>query len=302
MPTVIVLGAKGRFGRAATTAFADAGWHVRTFARGPNGQNTPQGDHVIGDVRDAAALTVACKGCDVIVNAINPPYEKWSEELPPITRAVIAAARATSATVLLPGNVYNYGADAPNVLTEQTAWRPTTRKGRLRVEMEEAYRRSGVRTIVLRAGDFVEREASGNWFDALIAAKAAKGRTVYPGPLDRVHAWAYLPDAARAAVMLAERREEFGTFEEFGFSGYALTGNELADAIGTALGRQQKVGGLPWPVIRLLALFRAAMYEIYEMRYLWQVPHAIDGRKLTQTLPDFVPTPVEVAMKEVLAP
>lgn len=301
MPRVIILGAKGRFGRAATTAFARAGWDVVTFARGNLERQEAGVRHLTGDVRDKPTLIAACAGCDLIVNAINPPYEKWATELPSITNAVIAAAKAVGATVLLPGNIYNYGEAAPADLTEGTAWRPMTRKGRLRVTMEESYRDSGVRTIVLRAGDFIEREKSGNWFDQLIAAKAAQGRTVYPGPLDRIHAWAYLPDVARAAVMLAERRAEFADFEEFGFSGYTLTGRQLAEEIGAAVGRKQKVGGLPWPIIRVMGLFQAGMREIYEMRYLWRVPHRVDGQKLARTLPDFRPTPVDVAFKLVLA-
>lgn len=302
MPKVIILGAKGRFGRAATHAFKTAGWDVATFARGRDFDPGQGITHSEGDVTDTPALSAACAGCDVIVNAINPPYEDWQKVLPGITQSVIAAATAAQATVLIPGNLYNYGADAPAQLLEDTPWKPTTRKGRLRVAMEEAYRESGVRTIVLRAGDYIEREKSGNWFDVQIAAKADRGRTVYPGPVDQVHAWAYLPDVARAAVMLMERRAEFSDFEEFGFPGYTLTGAELTAAIGDAVGRKQKVSGLPWTVVRLMGLFQATMREVYEMRYLWHVPHWVDGQKLKRTLPDFNPTPVDVALKTVLAP
>lgn len=302
MPKVIILGAKGRFGRAATHAFKAAQWEVVTFARG-SGFHPGEGiAHITGDVTDTPALTAACAGCDVVVNAINPPYENWQAALPGITQSVVGAAKATGATVLIPGNVYNYGADAPARLTETTPWQPTTRKGRLRVEMEETYRASGVRTIVLRAGDFIEREKSGNWFDAQIAAKADRGRTVYPGPVDQLHAWAYLPDVARAAVMLAERRADFASFEEFGFAGYTLTGAELTTAIGKAVGRPQKISGLPWMIVRLMGFFQAAMREVYEMRYLWRVPHWVDGQKLKRTLPEFNPTPVDVALKTVLGP
>lgn len=300
MKTVIVLGAKGRFGRAAVDAFLHAGWAVRAFGRNWDGPAQHGVTRVSGDVTDATVLRQACAGCDVIVNAINPPYEHWARQLPGITHAVIDAARGAGATVLIPGNVYNYGAGMPASLQETTAWAPTTRKGALRVEMEEAYRASGVPTIVLRGGDFIEAKKSGNWFDSQIAVKAHKGRTTYPGPLNVPHAWAYLPDMARAAVLLAEGRSAFAPFEEFGFPGYALTGQELADAIAAGAGRPQKTGGVPWPVIRLLGLFNAGLREIMEMRYLWQVPHVIDGTRLQTALPGFKPTPLGDAMRAVL--
>lgn len=302
MGKVIILGAKGRFGRAARSAFAEAGWDVTEFGRNWSDAADPGIQRITGEVEDTAALLQATKGQDVIVNAINPPYQDWVHALPPITASILRAAKHSGATVLIPGNVYNYGADAPVVYSEDTPWRPTTRKGRLRVEMEDAYRAAGVRTIVLRAGDFIEREKSGGWFDLQIAAKAHQGTTVYPGPLDQVHAWAYLPDLGRAAVALAERRDTFAPFEEFTFEGFSLTGAALVEQIRQATGTPQKVRRAPWAMIWILGLFQPLMREVREMRYLWNVPHRMDGRKFKRLFPGFRVTPVEDALRQILAP
>ncbi len=301
MKKVIILGAKGRFGRASTAAFVNAGWDVSVFGRnwqdgGPLGMR-----RFSGNAKDPVGLARACDGQDVIVNAINPPYENWARDLPQITASVVAAAQQSNATVLIPGNVYNYGENGPKVWTEDTQWKPTTRKGRLRVGMENAYRKAGVKTIVLRGGDYIDTVKSGNWFDVQITPQSHKGRTSYPGPLDQEHAWAYLPDIARAAVMLAERREELEAFAEFGFEGYTLTGASLVERIGKVTGKTQKISGVPWGLVRLLGLFKAPMREIYEMRYLWNIPHRLDGNKLARFLPDFLPTPIDVALRAALA-
>lgn len=300
MGNVIILGAKGRFGRAALHAFTQAGWNTRAFARQWSDKLPAGITKVTGNAFDTDALTAACAGCDVIVHALNPVYEKWAHDLPRLTASVIAAARQTGATVLFPGNVYNYGAEAPELLQETTPWQPTTRKGALRMEMENAFRAARVPTIVLRGGDFIEGHKTGNWFDSQIAPKTRTGKTTYPGPLDRVHAWAYLPDMARAAVLLAEARDGFDLFEEFGFEGYALTGSDLVHALESASGKKQTVSGMPWPIVRAMGVFSRRMREVVEMRYLWQVPHRLDGRKLQQTLPGFVPTPLADAMKLAL--
>jgi nucleoside-diphosphate-sugar epimerase len=295
---VIILGAKGRFGRAAADAFRAAGWHVQGFARTP--ADEPGGiEWITGDAFDPHAVAAACRGCDVIVNALNPPYPRWRDDLPKLTASVIAAARETGATVMIPGNVYHYGAHMPARLMEDTPAAPTTRKGRLRAEMERAYADAaaqGVRTIVLRAGDFIERQKTGNWFDSHIAARVGEGRAMYPGPLDRTHAWAYLPDMARAMVALAERRGEFAPFEAFGFAGYALSGEKLIAALSRATGRKLKVKGLPWFLVRLLGLLSPQMREVAEMSYLWRRPHEIDGAKLAAALPGFRATPVDEAI------
>lgn len=301
---VIILGAKGRFGRAAVNAFLAAGWTVRAFARSWNGSDTdPQVEQFPGDAFHADTLARAANGCDVIVNALNPPYPLWRRNIPRITAAVIHAARATGATVMIPGNVYNYGANMPQRLNERTRHAPTTVKGDLREEMEQAYIRasdSGVRTIILRAGDFIEREKTGNWFDSHIANNLHKGSLMYPGPLNLVHAWAYLPDAARALVGLAEKRADFAPFECFNFAGYDLTGQELVHALEKACGHPLKVKSMPWPLIGLLGLVMPQLREVAEMRYLWSTPHALDGGKLATALPNFVPTSLSIALTEAI--
>ena len=61
-----------------------------------------------------------------------------------------------------------------------------------------------------------------------IAAKVKSGKFVYPGPLDRPHAWAYLPDLARAAVALAETSADLPAYSDIPFPGYTLRGRDFA--------------------------------------------------------------------------
>lgn len=298
---VIILGAKGRFGRAAVSAFGGAGWRVRAFARSWAGMDASGPvTRIAGDALDPGALAIAARGCDVIVNALNPPYTDWKAVLPRLTAGVIHAAKESGAAVMVPGNVYNYGHGMPARLDENTPHHPTTVKGRLREDLENAFADAGVRTVVLRAGDFIEREKTGNWFDSQIAANIAKGRVLYPGPLDRVHAWAYLPDMAQAMAALAARRGDFAAFEEFGFPGYALSGRTLIDAMERVLGRSLTVKGMPWPLVRMAGLVVPTMREIAEMSYLWSTPHAIDGTKLSGVLPDLAATPLDAALADAL--
>ncbi|MEQ8246215.1 MAG: NAD(P)H-binding protein [Alphaproteobacteria bacterium] len=302
--TVLILGATGRLGRAAVSAFHDAGWQVRAFVRPGRPLDIPPAVRRIeGDAFDAAAVTAAARGSQIIVHALNPPYPAWRTDLPKQTASVLAAAKASGATVMIPGNVYNYGAAMPAVLREDTPHRPTTRKGALREDMENAFRAAaaeGVATVILRAGDFIEAAQTGNWFDRFIAANVARGVTVYPGPRDRAHAWAYLPDLARAMVALAERSTPAGGFETFNFEGYTMSGNELVAALEAASGRSLKVRGVPWAVMRLIAPFAPMIREVLEMRYLWQVPHALDSTKLRAAIPDFKPTPLAACLRDVL--
>lgn len=300
--TVLILGAAGRFGRHAVTAFAEAGWQVRAQTRpGKALTVAPPVAHLPVDLADQAALDAASTGTDLIVNALNPPYTDWATEVPRLTEWVIAAARAADAPVLLPGNVYNFGRAMPELLDADTPQRAETRKGRIRIAMEAAYRAADVQTILLRAGDFIDTVPTGNWFESHIAAKAHRGRLTYPGPTDVVHAWAWLPDLARAAVAVAEQADRLSRFADIPFPGYAVTGDELAVAVAEALDRPMRIRAFPWPFLGLIAPVAPMIREVLEMRYLWQRPHRLDGSAFAELCPDVRPTPLIEALRQALA-
>jgi len=282
--TVLILGANGRFGRNAAEAFWNAGWAVRLFDR----------------ARDD--LEHAARGADVIVAAWNPLYPDWADQLPGLHSRIQAAAKASGATVIVPGNVYIFGAQTPLPWGPQSTHAASNPLGRLRIEMEQSYRRSGVRTIVLRAGDFIDTEASGNWLDKMILPKLGKGRLSYPGDLDAVHAWAYLPDLARAAVALAERRNDLAPFEDVGFAGYTLTARQMAGILSDIAGLDVSAQKMSWWPLHLTRPFWPMARCLIEMRYLWDLPHLLDGTRLNELCPGLPQTPVEEALRAAAAP
>ncbi|WP_020041478.1 hypothetical protein [Salipiger mucosus] len=281
--TVLILGGSGRFGSNAAEAFWNAGWRVRLF------------DRASGDL-DAEA-----EGADVIVNGWNPAYPDWARDLPGQTRRLIEVARRSGATVLIPGNLYVYGAGSPEVLGVATPHRAENPLGRLRREMEETWRASGCRVILLRAGDFLDTRASGNWFDRMMAPKLPRGALTYPGNPDVPHAWAFLPDLARAAVALAERRVELPAFAEIPFPGITLTGREMAATLTSVMGREVRVRRMHWWPLRLAAPVWPMARHLLEMRYLWDMPHRIDPAPFETLLPGFASTPPEDALRVATA-
>lgn len=302
--TVLILGATGRFGRAATAAFLKAGWQVTAASRKGAGTSAPNLRHIVCDPMDRATLTSASQGMDVIVQAAHLPYNEWAKRLPDLTANVISAGLSSGATVMIPGNVYVFDKNGPELWREDATGTRGTRKGVLRVQMErsfEAAAAKGLRTIVLRGGDFIERKVTGSWFESHIAKNAYRGKFTYPGRMDAVHAWAYLPDMARAMEMLAAKRDTLPPYASFGFEGYSLTGEELKAAVSLVVGRPLKTSYIPWFVIRLMGVFNPVMRELMEMRYLWDTPHRLDPAPLRAILPDFVPTPLAVAMQDAVA-
>lgn len=276
--TVLILGPSGKIGSHAARAFAARGWQIRNFNRATDD------------------MTAAAMGCAVIVNGLNPPnYHNWAGLIPAITAQVIAAARASGAMVIVPGNVYHFGA-TPGEWSEKTQPAPCSRKGRIRLDMERTYRQSGVQTLILRAGNFVDPGHNNDVMSLVIMSRMKRGTLTSPGDPDAMQAYAYLPDWGRAAADLAEKRADLAMFEDVPFPGHAFTLNELRAALEREMHRPVRIAGFPWWLMRLASPVWELARELVEMRYLWNTSHSLSSRRFNQLLPDFTPTGMRTVM------
>lgn len=310
--TVLVLGANGRLGLAAAQAFAAAGWQVVASVRRRPDPGMPSGARIVTTpLDDIERLAHEAAGAAFVVHALNPPYTEWQHSVMPLARAGMDVAERLGARFLLPGNVYNYGAGMPARLTEDTPQLARTRKGRLRIELEEEIaRRCGAGRLaatIIRAGDFFGG-GTGSWVDLVIVKSLRAGKLVYPGPTDVAHAWAYLPDFAHAFIAVAARPAQAAArFERFGFAGHTLTGaaflrgiERAAESLGAVPAGGWQHRGLPWSLMRLGGLVVPMWRELAEMAYLWSVPHEVDGTALERAVGPLPVTPLDEALVETL--
>jgi len=218
--------------------------------------------------------------------------------------SVIAAARATGARIALPGNVYNYGPDAWPLLTETSPQNPRTRKGAIRVRMEARLAevaREGVRSLVVRAGDFFGPVSETSWLTEGWVKKGKPIRSLtLPGPAGIAHAWAYLPDFAESFVRLIERDADLPAFASFNHRGHTLTGNEMAAALERVAGRKLARHGFPWLALAAASPFVEMLREMLEMRYLWENEVVMDNARLTGVLGAEPHTPLDQALRTTL--
>lgn len=309
--TALVLGATGGIGGEMVRQLLAAGWQVRALTRGE--PPSPRNDGVTwlrGDAMVGADVLAASAGCSVIVHAVNPPgYRDWDKLVLPMLDSTIAAAQAQGATIVLPGTVYNYGAGALPVLTEDAPQQPATRKGAIRVELEARLQRAsagGARVLIVRAGDFFGPHAGNSWFAQGLVKPGQPVRTItYPGKQGIGHQWSYLPDVARTMVALLAMRDSLPPFARFHLAGHwdqdgrQMTG-AIARVVSQSTGRAPRVRAFPWWLMTLAAPFVATLRELREMRYLWQTPVRMDNAKLLAVLGHEPHTPLEVAVKATL--
>jgi nucleoside-diphosphate-sugar epimerase len=306
----LVLGATGGIGGAVTEALLVRGWSVRALTRDPikaaQGRD-PRIRWVQGDAMEASAVRAAAHGAELIVHAVNPPgYHDWDKLVLPWIDNTVAAAKAVGARILLPGGVYNYGPDAGSVVAEDAPQHPATRKGAIRVQLEQRLRAAaddGVASLVVRAGDFFGGRARGNnWFSAgLVKPGAPLKSLTYPGAAGVGHSWAYLPDLARTMAELVERPQA-RAFEAYNFAGHwDADGTGMIAAIRKAAGRLDlPLKPFPWTVLALASPFVTTLREMQEMRYLWREPLRLDNARLVEALGREPHTPLDAAVARTL--
>jgi nucleoside-diphosphate-sugar epimerase len=309
----LIIGATGSFGGHAVAALLAHGWRVRAMARDSASAARKAGprmpiEWVTGDAMSAADAAAAAAGVDVIVHAANPPaYKNWRGLALPMLAASIAAAEAHHARLVLPGTVYNYAPDAGPRIAETAPQVPVTRKGRVRVEMEDMLRQAtlrGLRALVLRAGDFFGPAAPNGSLTWLTSRRGGRLRGVYaPGPLEVGHSYAYLPDLAETLARLLDREEELSDFELFHFTGHWLArGDDLAASIRRVTGDASiPLKPFPYPLIIALSPFVEMFRELLEMRYLWRKPIGLDDAKLSAFLGGIPFTRLDAAIGAALA-
>jgi nucleoside-diphosphate-sugar epimerase len=306
--TALVLGATGGIGSEAAHALSRHGWKIHALARsGRPADSTSSWEWIKGDALDRDSIVAAAQGTNAIVHAVNPPgYRNWAALVLPMIENTIAAAKTSGARIVLPGTIYNYGSDAFPVLREDSPQRATTHKGKIRIALEEkmqAAAREGVRSLIVRLGDFFGPKAGNNWFSqGLVKPNRPVTSIMNPGPKGIGHAWCYLPDAGETFAQLMDRETELAEFERFHFRGHwDEDGSQMIAAIRRAAGNENiPVRPMPWWFFRLASPFNETFRELYATRSLWDAPIQLDNTRLVRFLGNEPHTPLQTAVETTL--
>lgn len=307
--TALVLGATGGAGGAIAAALVRHGWTVRGLARdaasarnsGPARINWIEGDAMV-----RADVIAAAAGASVIVHAVNPPnYMNWDKLVLPMIDNTIAAARAAGgARVVLPGTIYNFDPATTPVIRSDTPQHPRSRKGRIRVALEERLEAAApaVPSLILRAGDFFGPGARSSWFAQAMVTPGKPVRRILNPARGPGHSWAYLPDLAETFARLLAEPEKLRPFERLQFEGfYDADGRQMIEAILRGCGRRVSVWSFPWWMLKLAAPFGGFPREAAEVAPYWRHPVRMDNVRLVDLLGTEPRTPLDEAVRTSLA-
>ncbi len=258
---------------------------------------------VEGDTKDLPLLKQLGAQATHIFHGINYPYNKWEGNMEEVTRNVIEAAAQNKATILFPGNVYNYGLTA-RPITETDHPNPNTREGAIRVRLEKLLQQAAAegkcKVLLLRLPDFwgpnVTNEGVAPIFNGALTGK--------PMPwlvnLDIPHQLVYTPDAARVFYQLLQKAPS-ENFTLYNYGGeVVLSMRQLFQQIASLAGTTPRYKLYSKGFVRFMGLFIPVLRELKEMLYLYDQTIVLDDSKLKKALPGFRPTPLPEAIRTTL--
>jgi nucleoside-diphosphate-sugar epimerase len=306
----VVLGAAGGTGAAVVRELVGQGRSVRAVTRrghtavGDGAQPPASYQDAAADLTDAGQLRRALKGADVVYHCAQPAYTRWSEEFAAMNRGVIEAAADAGAKFVFADNLYMYPPGS-SPMTEETPPTAATKKGRVRAALAEellaTHRDGRVRVAIGRSSDYfgpggVNSVVGERFLKPVLAGE----KTQWFADLDQPHTMSYLPDMARAFVVLGTRPEADGRVWHLPAAD-ALTGRQIIAAAGRAAGTSSKPAVLGMASIRFAGLFVPLLREFPELWYQWSQPFVMDSSRFQEAFGPFAVTPMEPALADTVA-
>ncbi|WP_380786207.1 NAD-dependent epimerase/dehydratase family protein [Sphingomonas sp. R86521] len=289
----------GAVGKPIVAQLVARGDHVRVATRHRPADLAVEVEHMPCDVLDADNVRDALEGAAQAVLAVGFAYDArlWRTVWPLAMTNVVEGCAATGVRLVFIDNLYQLGPQtAPR--TEDMPLGTVGEKPVILAEVTRIWQaaRDRVRVAALRCTDFYGPGVTVSHLGALAIGEVAKGKPAQLlVPADTPHDFAYVPDIARAAVMLLDAQDEdFGQVWNMPCAP-TRTPRALLAMAAAVDGRKLRVWGVPLALLRPLGLVYRFAKEVADVGFTWDRPYVVDGGKFVRRF-GFAPTPYEIGV------
>jgi nucleoside-diphosphate-sugar epimerase len=286
MSDYLVVGA-GAIGASLASALADQHHQVRLVSRSGSGPLDPNITRVAADAKDAHTLAELAAGALAVFNCVNPAYDRWPTDWPPVADSLLACAEGSGAVLVTLSNLYGYGRPT-GPMTPDSPLLANYEKARVRVKMwsdaKAAHDAGRLRATEVRASDYIGPSAESAMGERVFPrVLAGKGCQIL-GSADAPHSWTYTGDVVATLIACAQNPQAWGRAWHVP-SNPARTQRQVIDDIADAAGvAHVKVTPIPLVVLRAMGIFSAEIRELPKTMYQFSAPFIIDDTETRRTL------------------
>jgi len=291
---VTILGAGGAIGSELVKELTARNEPIRLVSRNP--KLVPgAAEAVAADLSNLDDTVRAVSGSRVAFLLVGLKYDitVWRSLWPRIMRNAIEAAKRANARLVFFDNVYMYG-KVEGVMTEQTPFRPSSKKGEIRAQIAtmllNEMKMGNLSGLIARSADFYGPHARTGIPNVLVFDKLAKGAKASWFVNDSVkHSFTFTPDAARSLILLADNESAWNQTWHVPTAPDPPTGKQFIELAAKEFGTQPKYRVLTRPMLWLAGWFDTTVRESYEMLYQYESEYIFDSTKFTKAF-RFQPT------------
>lgn len=310
---IALFGAGGAVGHALSEALVAQGRAYRAVGRNPSLLQAafPQAEVRQADFLSGSGADQAAEEIDTVFYLAGTDYTHFERHPLMVANALAAAKRAGVRRFVHVAPVYSYSPQPGKKVVETDPHVPVTRKGRWRLEQEQAVLGAddagGMRTLVVHLPDFYGPYADNSYANYFLRDAVAGKTATWIGPLSALREFVYVPDAGPVLLALAALDDAYGT--RWNLGGSTIVADTFVREAFERLGTPRKVRAASKIVLQALGVFDPMMREIAEMYYLSQGDVILDDAKLSTRLGGISKTPFERGigatidwMKEAVTP
>lgn len=276
---VALFGAGGALGHALAPELERRNTPYRVVGRDAERlcREFPNAQASAADFLTGAGVADAAAGVETIFYLAGAPYPEFFKH-PIMVRNALDAARAAGVKRFVHvAPVYSYGPARARPVPETQPHLPNTRKGRFRLEQEQAVLERNApdfRTMVVHAPDFYGPNAELSYANAFMR-EAVDGKTAsFIGPTDVQREFIFVPDAAGPLLALAMLDDAYGRCWNLG--GQAIEARDFIGLAFTAIGRPPKYRSIKKWMLQVMGVGMPLLREIAEMYYLFDSGFVLD--------------------------
>jgi|SRR6266487_4262903 len=297
-----ILGAGGVVGNQLLPVLQQNNERVRLVSR--KAQPLGNAEAVEADVTIYEQTLNSVKGSDVVYLVVGLAYDirVWKENWPKIMTNVINACKVTGSRLIFFDNVYMYG-KVDGVMTETTPFNPISKKGEIRAaiatQLLNEMKVGNVKALIARSADFYGPVGfTTSVPNILVFGNLRKGKKAQWLVNAKVpHSLTYVPEAAKALYMLANKEEAFGQTWHMPTSNNPLTGEEFIKETAKQMKTKDSYSVISKGMMRIAGLFNRAIKESIEVAYQSKFPYLFDSSKFNKSF-GFVPISYYEGIKE----
>lgn len=294
----------GPVGTTLADELVSRGRRVRLVNRSGNGEIPAGAELVKGDALKPDNVRELTRGAAVVYHCANVAYQDQVRVMPLMQKSIVEGVAASGAKLVVMDTLYMYGETGGKVMTEETPFAATTRKGRMRGQLAEEYLKAHadgkLKVALARAADFYGPRVLNSAFGDRVFPQALAGKRVQlMGDIDLPHSFSYIGDVARTLAVLGESEQSYGRAWHVPVTPPDVSHRAMVQIIEKVLGKPIKILAFPKLAIRFFGLFDPFMCEFVEMFYQYEEPQIVDSSAVAKNF-NLQPTPVEQAIRNTI--